>query len=295
MVFEVGGGFAYSRPMTGMHPIRTLHRSFGRGVGRAAPDWLVARYREWTTDVYVVSFPKSGRTWLRTILGNTLHARFGTTPLDPTSVHHMWMFDRRIPRIVFTHDMDAHLHRADAITWSGRKYRNRKTVVLIRDPRDTIVSLYFEMTKRVHAYEGTIADFIRQEEGGIASLITFLNLWMANLDRLPRKLMIRYEDLHVRPVETVEALLGFVGVGGVGRDVVRRALERSSFGVMRDMELSGAVPHSRLRPGNPADPESFKVRSGKVGGYRDHLSPEDCRYLDEQIEAQLTDSLAFYK
>jgi hypothetical protein len=281
--------------MTGLAPLRTLHRSFGRRVGRVAPDWLVARYREWTTDIYVVSFPKSGRTWLRTILGHVLEARFGATPLDPTSVHHMWQFDRRIPRIVFTHDMDAHLHRADAIQWSGRKYRGRRTIVLIRDPRDTIVSLYFEMTKRVHAYTGTIADFIRQEEGGIASLIAFLNLWMANLDRLPRKLVIRYEDLHARPVETIEALLDFVGVEGVDRAVVFGALERSSFGAMRAMEAAGAVPHVRLRPGDPADPQSFKVRSGKVGGYRAHLSPADCRYLDDQIEAKLTDSLAIYK
>jgi hypothetical protein len=281
--------------MADMHPIRTLHRSFGRRVGRAMPDWLVARYREWTTDVYVVSFPKSGRTWLRTILGNALHGQFGQTPLDPTSVHHMWMFDRRIPRIVFTHDMDAHLHRADAIQWSGRKYGNRKTIILIRDPRDTIVSLYFEMSKRVHAYDGTISDFIRQEEGGIASLITFLNLWMANFASLPKKLMIRYEDLHSRPVETVEAVLRFAGISEINRDVVDRALERSSFGVMRDMEASGAVPHVRLRPGDPADLQSYKVRSGKVGGYRDHLSPEDCRYLDEQIAASLTDSLAIYK
>ena len=267
--------------------LRTLHRSFGKTLGKKTPEWLVQKYRHWTTDVYVVSFPKSGRTWLRTIMGTALQLQFGTREVDPTSVHHMWEFDRNIPRFVFTHDVNAHLTEAKRVSWAGERYRNKTTLLLVRDPCDTIVSLYFEMTKRVHAYDGSISDFIRQDTGGIASLVAFLNEWIRNFDKLERGLLLTYEDLHARPVETVGAALRFAGVEGVEDEVIVRALELSSFEAMQRMERSGSVAHVRLRPGDPADPQSFKVRSGKIGGFREHLEPEDCEFLARYVGAQL--------
>lgn len=267
--------------------LRTLHRSFGKTLGKKTPEWLVQKYRHWTTDVYVVSFPKSGRTWLRTIMGTALQLQFGTREVDPTSVHHMWEFDRNIPRFVFTHDVNAHLTEAKRVSWAGERYRNKTTLLLVRDPCDTIVSLYFEMTKRVHAYDGSISDFIRQDKGGIASLVAFLNGWIRNFDKLEHGLLLTYEDLHARPVETVGAALRFAGVEGVEDEVIVRALELSSFEAMQRMERSGTVAHVRLRPGDPADPQSFKVRSGKIGGFREHLEPEDCEFLARYVGAQL--------
>jgi hypothetical protein len=35
-----------------------------------------------------------------------------------------------------------------------------------------------------------------------------------------------------------------------------------------------------LRTSSAADPESFKVRRGKVGGFRDYLAPDDIAYID---------------
>ena len=44
------------------------------------------------------------------------------------------------------------------------------------------------------------------------------------------------------------------------------------------MEAAGAFDSKILRPGDVRDPESFKVRRGKVGGYREYLSVEDQEY-----------------
>ena len=274
--------------------VRTLHRSFGKSLGRRTPAWLIEKYRHWTTDVYVVSFPKSGRTWFRTIVGTALQLQYGADKVDPTSVHHMWELDRRIPRFVFTHDVNAHLTEARRIVWAGERYRNKSTMLLVRDPRDTIVSLYFEMTKRVRAYDGTISDFIRQDKGGIASLVVFMNEWAHNLGQLKRSLLLTYEDLHERPVETVGNALAFAGVDGVEDALIRRAVELCSFQAMQRMERSGSVAHVRLQPGDPNDPQSFKVRSGKVGGFREHLSPKDCEFLARFLDAHLDRSFSAY-
>ena len=38
---------------------------------------------------------------------------------------------------------------------------------------------------------------------------------------------------------------------------------------------------------DPTDPETFKVRKGKVGGYVDYLDAKEIEYLDNKIEADL--------
>lgn len=275
--------------------IRVFHRSFGRKAGAVAPQWMIDRYQRWTTDVYVVSFPKSGRTWLRTILGTVFQLRFGTKGVDPSSIHHMWKQDRRIPRFTFTHDMNAHLVSPAQVHWNGDLYSGKKTILLVRDPRDTIVSLYFEMTKRAHAYEGTIGSFIRQDVGGIASLVAFLNDWCRNRNRLSLSHLICYEDIHALPLSTIAAALEFSGIAGTPDALIQEAIDRCSFGAMRRMELSGAVPHVRLRPGDVSDPESYKVRRGKVGGYVDSLSSADCAFLDRYIYDHLDNGFARYR
>jgi hypothetical protein len=38
-----------------------------------------------------------------------------------------------------------------------------------------------------------------------------------------------------------------------------------------------------LHPGDVRDPESFKVRRGKVGGYREYLSAEDQQFAEAAL------------
>ena len=264
-------------------------------MGRLAPSWVVDRYRHWTTDAYIVSFPKSGRTWFRTILGTALQLRFGIRHVDPTSVHMMWMFDPDIPRLAFTHDVNAHLRPAGEVQWDGGRYRNKKTILLIRDPRDTIVSLYFEMSKRVGSYNGSISDFIRQDSGGLASLVAFLNSWAANISQLSQSLILTYEDLHQHPLHTIRSALEFIGVSDVEDRLIMQAIESCSFDVMRRMEQRGDVAHVRLRPGDVNDPQSYKVRNGKVGGYRTALPEADRQFVDRYVAEHLDESLSQYK
>jgi hypothetical protein len=40
---------------------------------------------------------------------------------------------------------------------------------------------------------------------------------------------------------------------------------------------------SRLRPGRAGNEASYKTRKGEVGGYREHLSDEDVRFIDERV------------
>ena len=51
-----------------------------------------------------------------------------------------------------------------------------------------------------------------------------------------------------------------------------------SSATCKKLEQQGAFESKILRAGDVHDPESFKVRRGKVGGYREYLSLEDQQY-----------------
>ena len=64
---------------------------------------------------------------------------------------------------------------------------------------------------------------------------------------------------------------------------LRQALDFSSFDNMKTMEATGRFKSRKLLPGDRADPESFKVRQGKVGGYVNYLGPEDIAYMNQAL------------
>lgn len=62
---------------------------------------------------------------------------------------------------------------------------------------------------------------------------------------------------------------------------------------MHRMERENRFASNRLRPGDPEDLESYKTRRGKVGGYRDCLSPASIDWIDRKIESELSDSFGY--
>jgi hypothetical protein len=53
---------------------------------------------------------------------------------------------------------------------------------------------------------------------------------------------------------------------------------------MKQAELNNTYESVRLRPGNVDDPESFKLRKGKINGYVDYLTEDDITYIDKIIK-----------
>ena len=42
-----------------------------------------------------------------------------------------------------------------------------------------------------------------------------------------------------------------------------------------------------MKPGDPSEPASFKVRRGKVGGWRDYMSEEEAGHIDRMVRETL--------
>ena len=58
---------------------------------------------------------------------------------------------------------------------------------------------------------------------------------------------------------------------------------------MKKMEQENFFQSSgiRVKPGDPANPQSFKVRRAKVGGYRDYFEEDQIELIDAMVDDQL--------
>jgi hypothetical protein len=246
------------------------------------PSWM-----NYLVDVYILSYPKSGRTWLRLMVGKVLALRLGLENADLLELYQLTSSLPDVPQIRASHDESPHLKTVCELSTSKMRYRDERVILLVRDPRDVMVSCYFQETKRNMRYRGSISSFIRDERHGVDGLIHWLNVWSANRSVPSDFLLVRYEDMHVDTEGELRKVVDFLGLDGVHDSIIRQAVEFASFDNMRRMEAEDALDSARLRPGHLDDAESFKVRRGKVGGYVDYLSGEDIAYLDAKIRTEL--------
>ena len=266
-------------------PVSFQLRTALRKTGPAR--WLYRRRWSRRADVVLISFPKAGRTWLRALLVQALAAHFGLRPSGALDLRALAARDARIPRIRPKHDDAPQLKTPAELVRVKDEYRDVRVAFLARDPRDLVVSAYFQMTRREHRYRGDLASFLRCPRGSVSTILEFFNIWARNR-WLPRDfLLIRYEDLHRDPVQELSRVLAFAGVADVAEDVLAAAVEFARFDNLRQLEVEGSAGSGRLRPGDPADPESFKTRRGRVGGFRDYLALEQIAELDRRIAEEL--------
>lgn len=235
-------------------------------------------------DAYLLSYPKTGRTWLRALVGRALvrHYRLPEARLLETDVLTRMA---GLPVAAFYHDGSAML---DGHTWRDlpadkSAYAGKRVLLLGRDVRDTLVSAYFQATRRIGVYTGPIADFVRDERYGADKVLAFYRHW--DLARyVPRAFaFLRYEAMHADPAAALARTLEFLGARDVAEATIAEAIGYARFDNLRRVEAEGFFGDPALRAGVAADPESYKVRRGKVGGFRDYLSDGDIAWIDARV------------
>jgi hypothetical protein len=110
-----------------------------------------------------------------------------------------------------------------------------------------------------------------------------MNEWMNEFSHRADFTLLRYESLRASPAERFRHLLARVGETTPDLAIFQAALDFSEFDNMKRLEAAGAFDSDILRAGDVRDPESFKVRRGKIGGYEDYLSAEDREYATDAL------------
>jgi alcohol sulfotransferase len=239
-----------------------------------------------TANCVVVSYPKSGRTWLRATLTFYFEERYRLDSPPLLEFANLHYLDRRIPKIFFTHDGDPNA-RPEELGRDKSPYRKKRVLLLARDPRDVCVSMYFHRKKRDQDLEVPIFEFVNGEAGGLRTTIEFLNIWAEALPSIEHWHCLSYEAMHAEPEKALSEVLRFFGEEPDPR-AIAVAIERARFDKLKAMEKGGAFGSGRLTPGDAEDSDSFKVRRGKVGGYTDYFDADQQKTLNDIVERSLS-------
>jgi len=249
-------------------------------------------------DWVLISWAKSGRTWFRVMLSRFYQIKHDLPRRHLLEFDNLYRKNPAIPRVLFSHNnyMRDYLKDWDTLN----HFRGKKVVMLVRDPRDIAVSQFFQWKYRMRPHkirlnkfpapgaELTTFDFVTHPGCGIPKMIEFYNDWARAFPYLGDILVVRYEDMRKDPAATMRQVLEFVDTPGTDEEITQ-AVEFASLENMKKLEENGPSRGGgmRLKSGDRGNPESFKTRRGKVGGYRDYFDDEQVAVVDKLVEEGL--------
>jgi hypothetical protein len=212
-----------------------------------------------------ISYPKSGRSWIRYIL-----SQLG---LDGEINFHHDGFE--------FNDGNKPQHCFDLEARRERYPQADKLVYLDRDPRDVMVSLYYQVTGRFKDFfnfPGSMSDFLRDDYFGAINLQRYRSMWEQLISERQFK-HISYEDCHRDSLAVVKSVLDYYELP-YDMAALQASVEKARFEEMQRLELSGQFPQPWLRLRNDAP----KVRKGQVGDHLTVLAATDITYLNHVFQ-----------
>lgn len=257
-------------------------------------------------DWVLVSWGKSGRTWFRVMLSRFYQQRFDIPTDILLEFDNYHSYSKQAQSVFFTHNNYLRDYTGDH--QSKAHFSAKRVVLLVRDPRDVAVSQFFQWKFRMrprkkylnsypeHGADISIYDFVMGQSSGLSTIIDFLNDWAAALDMLGPEsvLMVRYEDLRTHPEQEMQRILDFVGMEP-GNDEITEAVKFAAYQNMKKMEQEQHFKGSgaRVKAGDESNPQSFKVRRAKVGGYRDYFDDDEIQAIDRLVIDTLNPLFAY--
>ena len=245
-------------------------------------------------DYFIVSYPKCGRTWLRIMLQKYMEK---LDLIEKKTLNASLLHSKLNISIKFEHDQGTWVPappKIQNLKFNKKKYRGKKVIFLVRDPRDVIVSSWYHLRYREQIFDGELSSFIRDDLIGIKKIVSFYNLWQASIGHLDDFVLISYEDLASHTLKEFISVIKFLNLP-VNRKVALQVVRQCGLENMKKMEMMGDLNEPWMKPGHKNDDKSMKIRRGKVGGYKDELTNEDIRHMDSVIENDLHPSFRYSK
>lgn len=262
------------------------------GITRLAPNPMAEFVKMQMSDALLLSYPKSGRTWLRMALGVCLAEKYGLRPEDPTDLSALARWSGDVPTIRPTHDGRPHLARPHELRQRKYAYIGTRIVFLVRDPRDAVISLHYQHRYRDGQDVGDLEDWVRTGAGGLPTAVEFLNSWERNLKLAREVVLVSYEGMQRDLGAVLSEVCSFVGVTPT-QGTIDKVVERSSFDRMRALEAEGGAREERLQARDVEDARTYKTRAGKVGGYVGEVSAETRAWMDRYVRDHLASHFGY--
>jgi hypothetical protein len=232
-------------------------------------------------DIFLVSYPRSGNTWTRFLLGNLIYQD------EPVTFSNI---ESRIPEIYFNRDRALRRLPRPRILKSHECFQPhyRRVIYIVRDPRDVAVSYYHHNVKARnipddYPMDSFVPRFMASEfDTKFGSWYDNVLSWRSMRRKDPAFLVLRYEDMKrdaTRELTKVVAFLERCSFGKVAytQETLQRAIELSSLERMRALEKQEAsrwVLTKHTRSDKPF------VRSAKSGTWKSHLAEESVAAIE---------------
>ncbi len=260
---------------------------------------------------FVIGHPKSGNTWLRTMISRLYQQRYGLPESLVLKSDELHLANPACPRFLVTNALYSYegvIGDALGSTRPQSEFRDRHIVLLARHPCDIAVSWYIQFTKRVSVakreminatlkqpIDHTTVDkweFVMNPEIGLPSLIEFLNTWERNLRKVKHSLITRYEDLRTNPQETLKRITDFFEQDFSDEEIAA-AVSFGSFDNMQKLESSRVLSRGGFSAYRADDPETAKVRRGKILGYRNDFDAAKIAEMDRLVAERLSPAFGY--
>jgi estrone sulfotransferase len=213
-------------------------------------------------DVFVVSYPRSGNTWVRFLIAILMY---------PHEEIDLQTIECYVP--------DIHRDEGRRVINSLPRPRFIKShrpcyscyprfIYIYRDGRDALVSFYHYASKN-WGFEGSFSDFLLSRQARrVGHWHEHVSCAVSYAKRHPgRALLIRYEEMLDSPFNCTMQIARFCGITA-DRFRIENAVKRCEFGELKEMQ----------------DTQKFQIkgkiemfRSGETGQWRDVFSEKDLR------------------
>lgn len=230
------------------------------------------------TTIYVVAYPKSGGVWLCRLLGDVLDSPIGAVYPSSSNKAIGTEGENRKGEYYIRHGHPSLVEDKGGPVVPGIHkfaYKNlttEKVIVLLRDPRDIVVSGSYHWDRPLREYINCVANgkWPMTHGGG---LVPWVRMW---LDSELADCITRYEWLWRNTAKELQRILGRLGVGQV--KPIHEVVARQEFNQRREWTKK----HGDLLNYGKDFQVRF-LRKGIVGDWRNHLGPEETALCEKHF------------
>ena len=208
----------------------------------------------------IVSYPKSGRTWLKVLL--EWYREFNGQPM---------------PQILWTHLGYGH-DNAVEVNKFFLKHRDVPRVLLTRDLADSLVSYYHDDMFRNPSRLIGCSDINEY----VVEYVTHIKEFYRKADGINYQYQLSYEEMHQNTEETVAPIIELL-MGEVDHEALKNAVRECEFSNLQRSERSGRVD---MRVSKAHMSRGFyKTRKGKIGSAKEELNADTYEWLQKEIKS----------